>query len=47
MEDSRLELTIEQIERYFDWIIEALSGTPAHSVFNMDEIDPGDWQAAI
>jgi hypothetical protein len=46
MEDSRMAVTIEQIEHYFDWITEALTGTPAHFVFNMDEMGHQDWADA-
>jgi hypothetical protein len=33
MEDSRMALTIRQMEHYFDWVTEALSGTPSQFVF--------------
>jgi hypothetical protein len=46
MEDTRMAVTMEQIQTYFQELDQALSGVPAHFVFNLDEMGHQSWADA-
>jgi hypothetical protein len=47
MENVRLDVTTEEIDRYFQYLKDTIEGVPAHFVANIDEMGHQPWADAL